>query len=122
MIDLYSHVVDIIGAVDGLGGRVYSDYPSRVPTKAPYAIVGEIGNAVDLLSDGEEIIATMTYSVDVFAPARADCRAIVSDICQVAARYGGIRLGLFDGFSESNLARINITLRFRADKRGATFT
>jgi hypothetical protein len=124
LIDLFGHVVEMVGAVDDLEGRVYSDYPARVPSREPYAVVSEIGNTSEFISDGVEVIASMTYSVDIFAPARADCRRIASDICTIAARHNGHRVGLFDGFSEAGtkLSRINLTLRFRADRRGATYS
>lgn len=102
-------------------GRVYRDYPEAFPG-SPLCTISVISTTADLVIGGEEIVTSITYSVDVFADSPDDAEDIMSELIDLYTAYNIVRVGGSSGFdSDCALYRANISLRAMLDKRGASY-
>lgn len=123
MIDIIADVVSLVSGIEALGGRVYRQWP-QVRAKAPYAVVERIGRSViQTEADGSEVLASLTYSVDILATSPSELDALEEAVTDTLASYNLHTTGTSPTWeSSTKLYRRSITFDGVVDRRGQTFT
>lgn len=121
MIENTDQMITIAKQIEEFDDRVYREFPQTMP-KAPFAVLSVISMTADFVSEGREVIASITYSVDVYADAPDDCADIASELNDLYSQYNIIRVGGSTGFdSDCSLYRVNTSLRATLDSRGGSY-
>ena len=123
MIDITNDVIRILGEIDGLNGRVYRRWPKK-DAKMPAVLVSRVGGYAKFTdTDGSEVIADLTYSIDINAKNQEDADRLVSEVLDVLGGYNLHRTGLTDFYDDIlRVYRVILTVSGTVDKRGNTFT
>lgn len=123
MIDITDDVVKILNAEPELKGKVYRRWPKK-SLKMPAVLVSRIGgNPIQTDADGSEVIATLTYSVDINANTQEKADSLTAIASDALSRYNLHRAGMTDFYDEVlQVYRVILTLTVTVDKRGNTFT
>ncbi len=121
MIRNTDQMITIAKQMPDFEGRVYRDYPEAYPG-CPLCVISVISSTADLVIQGEEVVSSITYSVDVYADSPDDAEDIISELIDLYTAYNIVRVGGASGFdSESAMYRANISLRATLDKRGGSY-
>lgn len=123
MIDIIDDIIAILNEIEDLDGRVYRRWPKK-KVKMPAVLVSRISGNVQMSdADGSEVIANLTYSIDVNADSQDVADVLVSKAVNALSRYNLHRTGLTDFYDdELRVYRAIITLSVTVDRRGNTFT
>lgn len=123
MIDITEQLLNIARTVDDFEGRCYSYYPNQVKPGKPMMVLTCSGHDPMFSSGGEEVIATLTYTVDAYAKTPSDIRRLLGELTD---KYGRLHLRLIgrasDYDSAYNLHHTQATFSVVVDKRGTTYT
>lgn len=121
MIRNMDQMITIAKQIPDFEGRVFREFPQVFP-EAPFVVISAVSGVADLVIGGEEIISSMTYSVDVYADTPDDAEDLLSELNDLYTEYNIIRIGGSSGFdSNCALYRANISLRATLDKRGGSY-
>lgn len=123
MIDVLPSIVEQLNTVSGFNGRVYRKWPKKIVTK-PSCLVSRI-SAFPVLTDenGGEVIATLTYSVDINAESADRCDELAAEVIDALASISFHRTGDSDFYDDTiKAARRILTFMGTVDTRGQTFT
>jgi len=123
LIDIIDDIIAILNEIEDLDGRVYRRWPKK-KVKMPAVLVSRISGNVQMSdADGSEVIANLTYSIDVNADSQDVADVLVSKAVNALSRYNLHRTGLTDFYDdELRVYRAIITLSVTVDRRGNTFT
>jgi len=123
MIEIINDVIESLGSIEALNGRVYRHWPKK-GLSFPSILVSRISGTTKLSdADGSEIQATLTYSLDIVCESQADLDAIASEAADIMAGYNLHRTGLVDLYDDQHrIYRTVLTVSGTVDKRGNTFT
>jgi len=123
LIDIIDDIIAILNEIEDLDGRVYRRWPKK-KAKMPAVLVSRISGNVQMSdADGSEVIANLTYSIDVNADSQDVADVLVSKAVNALSRYNLHRTGLTDFYDdELRVYRAIITLSVTVDRRGNTFT
>ena len=123
MIDITDQVVGIIEGIEGLDGRVFRRYPKK-KVALPAVLVSRVGgNPTFSDADGSEVIASLTYSIDINAEDIRTADRLTAEVVDALARYNLHRTGLTDFYDDVlKVYRVILTFTGTVDKRGNTFT
>lgn len=123
MIDVIGSIVGRIGAIEGFEGRVYRRWP-KTKAKTPSCIVSRVSGHPTLIDeDGQEVIATLVYSVDVNADDPDQADALAEQVIDALGGMNFTRTGdtdFYDG--EMRASRRVLTFIGTVDTRGQPFT
>jgi len=123
MIDVLPSIVERINAIQGFNGRVYRRWPKK-KVAMPSCIISRISGHPKLTdADGSEIIATLTYSVDINAADADKADELAEQVIDTLAGINFHRTGDTDFYDETTKAsRRILTFMGDVDMRGNTFT
>ena len=123
MIDITNDVIEAIGSIEGLEGKVYRRWPKK-KVSTPAVLVSRVGGSTKLSdADGTEIMATLTYSIDINTDKLEDADRFASETADALSRYNLHRTGLTDFYDDVlRVYRVILTVSGTVDKRGNTFT
>lgn len=98
MIDNMDQIKELVA--EAIGSDVYEVYPQK-KTKVPFAIVVQTSNNA-LLTDrfGEDIVARMDYSVQIFAKNNTELRRMEEAIVRAGTPIRFRRMGKTPGWSD----------------------
>lgn len=123
MIDITESLIELTREVSDFQERVYVAYPLKVQDQEPFAVISPMSHTPVLISEGEEIIADLAYSLDLYTSSPGACRHLVQELSKLLTpmliQVTGESLG-FDPYYE--LYSTNLSLNVRVDKRGVTYT
>jgi len=123
MIDALEDLVTVLGRLEGLQGRVYRRWPKKKAVM-PCCLISRISATPTFTdADGGEVIATLTYSIDINAVTPDEADAIASRVIDALAQYNFHRTGDMDFYDDQlRASRRILTFMGTVDKRGNTFT
>ena len=123
MIDITDDVIGILSEIDGIEGRVYRRWP-KTKVRMPAILVSRISGVATLTdADGSEIIANLTYSIDINAEDLKAVDRIASETVDALSMYNMHRTGMTDFYDDfRRVYRVILTFNGTIDKRGNTFT
>lgn len=123
MIDVIDDIVKILNSTPELKGKVYRRW-SKKAVKLPAVVVSRIaGSPTFTDKDGSEVIASLTYSVDINASSQERVDALTEVVTDALAEYNMHRTGTMDFYDDQLQAyRVILTFMVSVDKRGNTFT
>jgi len=124
MIDVTDQIIEILEGIEELEGKVYRRYPKHSAIPMPAVLVSRISGSTRLAdADGSEIIASLTYSIDVNAVGIKDADRIASEVADAMSRYNFHRTGMTDFYDDVlRVYRVILTFTGQVDRRGNTFT
>lgn len=122
MIDAIADIVAIAKTIEPLQGRVYRRWPKKT-LGMPCALVSRISRTVIQSDrDGREVIAALTYSIDINAKTQDEADTATALLVDALARYN-FHSTLTDFYDDVlQVYRVIITASGTVDKRGNTFT
>ena len=122
MIDVLPSIVSILRNVPGFHSRVYRKWPAK-DTKLPYCVVGRVSTTVPVSDhDGSEVIAYLTYSVDINADSFTNTDKLAEDAVNALAGFNIHRTGDTELYDDSaRIYRRILTVSVAVDRRGNTF-
>ena len=123
MIDVIDDIVKVLNSIDELKGKVYRRWPKKA-VKMPAVLVSRIGGNPTLTeSDGSEVIASLTYSIDINANTQEKADSLTAIVVDTLSQYNMHRAGTTDFYDEVlQVYRCILTFMVTVDKRGNTFT
>lgn len=123
MIDITEQLLRIARTIEEFEGRCYSYYPKTVKPNKPLLVLTCSGHDPQYSSDGEEVIALLTYTVDAYGQTPSDIRKLIGNLTD---KYGALHVRLMgtatDYDSVYNLYHTQATYSVLIDKRGVTYT
>ena len=123
MIDVIQDVIARVGSVGALAGKVYRKWP-QTRAQAPYAVVDRVGRSMVLTdTDGSEVIASLSYAVDIMASSPSELDDLESAVSDALAGINFHSTGSSPMWeSSTKLYRRSLTFEGVVDRRGSTFT
>ena len=124
MIKITDQVLNMVKRVEAFDGRVYRSYPQQVQVTTPFCVISEIGHNTELTNgEGEELIAGITFSIDIYSRVSSANEDLHEQISNTLLAYNILPSSYYPDFQPLNgLYRVNATYRARIDVRGQTYT
>lgn len=123
MIDIIDDVIREIRSIEAVGDSVYRRWPKK-KVAMPAVLVSRMGaTPVFTDADGQEVIMTLYYSIDINADVQEDAESITAQVVDKLARYNLHRTGIQDFYDDAlKVYRVILTVGGTVDRRGNTFT
>jgi len=122
MIDIIDDVIQALGSIEAVGGRVYRHWPKK-GLSFPAILVSRVSGSTKLSdADGSEILAQVAYSLDIVCTSQRDLDDIAEEAADIVAGYNLHRTGMMDMYDDQyRTYRTVLTVSGTVDKRGNTF-
>ena len=123
MIDIIDDVIREIRSIESVGDNVYRRWPKK-KVAMPAVLVSRMGaTPVFTDADGQEVIMTLYYSIDINANVQEDVESITAQVVDKLARYNLHRTGIQDFYDDAlKVYRVILTVSGTVDRRGNTFS
>lgn len=123
MLDMTEQIISMLRTIDDFNGNVTTIYPMKVQSTAPFAVLQPISHDPYLIQDGEEVIADLGYTLDIFASSPGKCRELMERasalFIPLYIRVTGQTLSVEPTYQ---MYDTSVSLNVRVDKRGITYT
>lgn len=124
MIDIIDQIIERTQTDEGLGGRVYREYPAiNAMDGLPFAVVAHSGHGV-LNKDerGSEIMAQLAYTVRVYGKELEQVDILSTALINIYNSMGIDISSYSTAYNEPTETHFStIGLSCKADRRGATY-
>ena len=122
MIDITDRLVGWAQEITAFKGQVYRFYPQKKMAGKTFAIITPTGHSPRVMEDGEEVIADLTWNVEIYGQTPTTVDSILQDLTALYGKYNITLQGITHGYNPDIRQYLTqVSYSAVVDKRGCVF-